>query len=725
MKTSNGHDVPNMDRRAFLKVTMLASGALMIGVGCKETSTDVEVVQETWIANLYVRIDTDGKVTIISKNPDGGQGVKTAFPMVVAECLEVDWKDVQVEQAALAVDDRYGRQALGGSRGTPDGWDDLRVAGTAAKNLLIAAAASEWAVPATECFAESGTVVHKPTGKSKPYASLLNTAATLPVPDVSTLKLKSRPEEFKLLGTFVRGVDNPKILTGQPLFGSDIRLEGMLYAMYQKCPVFGGSARSANLEYVRTLPGVTHAFIVPGGKEYNGLQPGVAVVGTSFWEVNEARKQLQVDWETTHADSSEDYARQAEALAAGPGENLRTDGDIDAAFASASRVVEASYHYPFIAHANMEPMNCTALLHESGTLELWAPTQNGKAGREKISATLGISENRIHVNQMRMGTAFGRRSRTDFMTEVAWIAREVKQPVQLVWSREEDMTHDFYRPAGWHHFKAGLDDLGRMTAFDHHFITMGKNGETVYGANLSENHYPAGLVPNFRLRQSIIETNVPTGPWRSPGHSAYCFAYQGFFDEVALAAGRDPLKFRLDLLSKSYGKPPIDLKRARDTLRLAAVKAGWGRDPGPNRGLGIAFHYDHGGYVSHVAQVLAEGNSIRVEKVFSAVDTGPILNMSGARHQVEGAVIDALSAAQQEMTFKNGSAQKRNFSNYRLLRFNQAPDVKVHFIQSDNPPTGLGEPPFAPAGPAIANAIFAATGIRIRELPFKRSGITV
>ena len=714
-----------MDRRSFLKVTMLASGALMIGVGCGKTSTDVELAQETWTANLYVRIDPDGKVTIISKNPDGGQGVKTAFPMVVAECLEVDWKDVQVEQAALAVDDRYGRQALGGSRGTPDGWDDLRIAGTAAKDLLIAAAASEWAVPATECFAESGTVVHKPSGKSKPYASLLNTAATLPVPDVSTLKLKSRPEEFKLLGTFVRGVDNPKILTGQPIYGSDVRLEGMLYAMYQKCPVFGGSARSANLDHVLTLPGVTNAFIVPGGKEYNGLQPGVAVVGKSFWEVNNARKQLEVDWETTHADSSEDYARQAEELAAGPGETLRTDGDIDAAFGSASKVVEASYYYPFIAHANMEPMNCTALMHESGTLELWAPTQNGKAGREQISATLGISEDRIHVNQMRMGTAFGRRSRTDFMTEVAWIAREVKQPVQLLWTREEDMTHDFYRPAAWHHFKAGLDDTGRMTAFDHHFITMGKNGETVSGAKLSKNHYPAGLVPNFRFRQSIIETNVPTGPWRSPGHSAYCFPYQGFFDEVALAAGRDPLKFRLDLLSKSYGKPPIDLKRASDTLRMAAVKAGWGRDPGPNRGLGIAFHYDHGGYVSHVAQVLAKGNNIRVEKVFSAVDVGPILNMSGARHQVEGAVIDALSVAQQEMTFADGSAQKRNFSNYRLLRFNRAPDVKVHFIQSDNSPRGLGEPPFAPAGPAIANAIFAATGTRIRELPFKRSGITV
>ena len=725
MNTPKNKSGNNMDRRSFLKVSMLASGALMIGVGSYGMLFAGEDGQETWKPNLYVRIDPDGKITIISKNPEGGQGVSTAFPMVVAECLEVDWKDVHVETAALAVDDRYGRQALGGSRGTPDGWDDLRVAGTAALHLLTAAAAKEWGVPIAECYGESGTIKHRPSGETKPYASLLKTAFALPVPKVSELKLKSRPSEFKLLGTFIPGVDNAKIMTGQPLFGSDIRLDGMLYAMYQKCPVFGGKARAANLDHIRTLPGVKHVFIVPGTDEYNGLQPGVAIVAESFWEANKARKQLKVDWETTHADSSVDYAKQAEALATEVGEIRRHDGDVESAFKKAAKVVEASYHYPFIAHANMEPQNCTALMHESGKLELWAPTQNGKAGREKISATLGIPEDKIHVNQIRMGTAFGRRSRTDFMTEAAWIAREIGKPVQLVWTREEDFAHDFYRPAGWHHFKAGLDETGRMIAFDHHFITMGKNGKTISGASLSPKHYPAGLVPNFRLRQSIIECNVPTGPWRSPGHSAYCFPYQSFFDEVALAGGRDLLEFRLDLLSKSYGKPPLDLERSSATLRLAAEKAGWGRDLGPNRGLGMAFHFDHRGFVSHVAEVAADGTSVKVVKVFSAVDVGPILSLSGARHQVEGAVSDALSAAQQEMTFAGGSAQKRNFNSYRLLSIDKAPEVECHFIQSDNSPTGLGEPPFAPAGPAIANAIFAATGVRIRELPFKRSGITV
>jgi len=364
-------------------------------------------------------------------------------------------------------------------------------------------------------------------------------------------------------------------------------------------------------------------------------------------------------------------------------------------------------------------------MHASGRLELWAPTQNTSSGREQISVTLGIPVDRIHVNQIRMGTAFGRRSRRDFMTEAAWIARETGKPVQLRWTREDDFAHDFYRPEGWHHFKAGLNEAGRMIAFDNHFITLGRNGKTVSGARLSAKHYPAGLVPNFRLRQSIIETHIPTGPWRSPGNSAYSWAYQSFFDEVALTAGRDPLEFRLDLLSKANGEPPLDLERASGTLKLAAEKAGWGRDPGPNRGLGIAFHSSQRGYAAHVAQVQADGSRVRVEKVFSAVDVGPILNLSGARAQVEGCVIDGLSTTQLEMTFAGGSAQVANFNEYPLLRIDKAPEVECHFIQSDNPPTGLGEPPFAPVAPAITNAIFAATGIRIRELPLKRSGITL
>lgn len=713
-----------LDRRSFLKVSMLASGALLVGVACQRSPQANDLEDDTWIPNLYVRIDTDGTVTIVSKNPEAGQGVKTAFPMVVAECLNVDWQQVSVEQAPL--DDRYGRQVIGGSRGTPDGWDDLRIAGTAARHLLTAAAASEWGVSTDECVAEKGSIIHQASGKSRRYESLLAVAASLPVPDVSDLELKSRPSEFELLGTFVPGVDNSKIVTGQALFGCDTRLEGMLYAVYEKCPAYGGKVRKANVDQILEQPGVTHAFVVEGTDNLSGLLPGVAIVADSWWSAQSARKQLRVDWEPGHSDSTTEYDRQAESLRNEKGETRRTDGDVDGALDSARKVIEASYYYPFVSHANMEPQNCTALYHESGRLELWAPSQNPKAGRELIAGTLGISEKKIHVNLTRIGGGFGRRLRNDFMVESAWIAREIRRPVQLQWTREDDMQHDFYRPAAWHHFRAGIDDAGKMAAFDHHFVTFGSNGETVSGANLSPNHYPAGLVANFRLRQSIIETNVPTGPWRSPGHSAYCWAYQSFFDEVALAAGRDPLDFRLDLLSRSYGEPPLDLKRASDTLKLAAEKAGWGRRTlAANRGMGMAFHFDHGGYVSHVAEVVTDGSNVKVEKVYSGIDVGPILNLSGARNQVEGAVTDALSTAQQEITFANGAAQQSNFNNYELLRIYQAPEVECHFIQSDNSPTGLGEPPFAAATPAITNAIYAATGTRIRELPFNRSDISV
>jgi isoquinoline 1-oxidoreductase beta subunit len=713
----------SMDRRAFLQTSLLASGALLIGVVHPGRSEAALEAGRAWVPNLYIRIEADNRVTIVSKNPEAGQGVKTAFPMVVAECLDVDWKTVDVEQAPL--DDRYGRQVIGGSRGTPDGWDDLRIAGAGARHLLIAAAAARWGVSPGECSTDNGTVIHESSGRSASYAELRGTAAELPVPDVADLHLKSRPEEFRLLGTFVPGVDNPKILTGKPLFGCDTRLDGMLYAVYEKCPTFGGKVRSANVDEVRALPGVTHAFVVEGTDNLAGLLPGVAIVATTWWEADRARRQLRVDWATDHSDSSKEYERQAAALRDRPGETLRADGDVEQALGAAAQIVEASYYYPFVSHANMEPQNCTALMHESGRLELWAPSQNPRGGRELIAQTLGIPEDRIHVNLTRIGGGFGRRLRHDAMVEAAWIAREVGKPVQLQWTREDDMRHDFYRPAAWHHFRAGIGSDGRMTAFDHHFVSFGRGGQPISGAGLPPGHYPAGLVPNFRLRQSLIESRVPTGPWRSPGHSAFCWAYQSFFDEVALAAGRDQLEFRLDLLSRSYGEPPLDLERTSGTLRTAAEKAGWGRDPGPNRGLGMAFHYDHGGFVSHVAEVAADGNRVRVEKVWSGIDIGPVINLSGARNQVEGCVMDALSTAQLEITFADGATEQGNFDDYGLLRINQAPEVECYFVQTDNPPSGLGEPPIAPATPAIANAIFAATGTRIRTLPMRREGIVV
>ena len=714
---------PDLKRRAFLQVSLAASGALVVGVGWAGLASGDEGTAEVWKPNLYVRIHPDGRVVIVSKNPEAGQGVKTAFPMVVAEHLEVDWENVEVEQAPL--DDRYGRQAIGGSRGTPDGWDDLRVAGAGALYLLKQAAALQWNAPVDELTAKGGVISHAPSGRSAPFAEFLGRAADMPVPEVSMLNLKTRPEQFGLLGKFVPGVDNPKIIHGKPLYGCDVRKEGMLYAQYAKCPSAGGKVRKANVDAVAKKPGITHAFIVEGTDNLDGLAPGVAIVGETWWAVNAAREALDVEWETVQSDTTAGYAKEAERLAAAGGETQRHDGDVEKALESAEKVVEASYYYPFVSHANLEPQVATALYHESGRLEMWAPNQNPRGARRLIAETLGIPTESIDIQLTRIGGGFGRRLRHDYMVETAWIARVVGRPVQLQWTREDDMKNGPSRPAAWHHFRAGLGSDGRMSAFDHHFVTFGRGGSTVSGASLSSGHYPAGLVPNFRLRQSLIECNVRTGPWRSPGHSAYCWPYQSFFDEVALAAERDPLEFRLDLLSKSYGEPPLDLGRTAGTLRKAAEAAGWGRDPGPNRGLGMAFHFDHGSFVSHVAQVKAEGKRVKVEKVWSGVDCGPVINLSGAKNQVEGAIVDALSTAQLELTFSDGAIEQSNFHDYMLATIDQAPEVEVHFIQSDYPPMGLGEPPIAPATPAIANAIFAATGVRIREQPWGKAGIIV
>jgi len=715
----------NLNRRSFLKVSALASGAFIIGVSHRnsahaQTGADGEV----WTPNLYVRIDPNGAITIVSKNPEGGQGIKTAMPMIVAECLEVDWENVTVEQANL--DDRYGRQTAGGSRGTPDGWNDLRIAGTGAAYMLRAAAAETWDVPIDTCQAKNGSIVHAKTKRSLSYGKLAAKAAKQPVPSVDSLKLKSRPSEFNLLGKRIPGVDNKKIFTGQLSYGCDTRLDGMAYAVFQKCPSFGGKVKRANTDQLKGFPGVIDVFVVQGTDNLKGLMPGVAIVAETWWEAQSARKQLQVEWDRIQSDSTAEYNRQAEALSKQAGTTMAETGNVDQAFDQAYKVIESQYHYPFVSHANMEPQNCTAFKHPSGTLELWAPSQNPKSGRALIAKTLNISEDSIHVNMTRLGGGFGRRLTPDFMVEAAFIATKVNRPVQLQWTREDDMQHDFYRPGAWHNLKAAIDESGKLTAWENHFVTFGNGKRTTSGANLSSKHYPAGLTPNFRLRQSIIPINVPTGPWRSPGHSAYCFAFQSFMDEIALAGGRDPLDFRLDLLKQRFGRTDFDTERAAGTLKLAAKNANWGRKMGPNQGQGIAFHFDHGGYVAYVAEVTAQASGqFKVDHVYGAADSGPIINLSGADNQVEGAVIDALSTAFLEISFTDGAVDQSNFSDYNLLRINQAPSISVDYVQSDNDPTGLGEPPIAPATPAITNALFAASGKRVHALPLGKQGLYI
>ena len=728
------------DRRDFLKVTALAGGGFALGFASvpralaqTAPAAALDNTARVFTPSPFIRITPDGVVTLVAKNPEIGQGIKTSLPMILAEELEVEFDKVVIEQAAL--DPQLGRQFAGGSLSTPDNYDLLRKAGATARTLLIEAAAQTWGVPAAELEAEKGTVVHRATGRRLTYGQLAAKAATLPLPDEKTLRLKD-PDEFRLLGSRVGGVDNPAIVTGQPLFGIDQVVPGMLHAVYQKCPVFGGKVVSANLDQLKGMPGVKDAFVLDGTTNYFGLMPGVAILADSTWAAFKARQALRVQWDegAGATQSSTGYEAQAAAAAEKPGQQMRNDGDVTAALASAAKVVEARYSYPYIHHATLEPMNAVAIPTADGGLDIVAPTQTPQGAQDLVAQTLGIAKEKIKVRFTRIGGGFGRRLANDYVVEAAAIAHKARVPVKLTWTREQDTQHGHYRPGGWHNLKAGLDASGNIVAWHNHFVTVGLNNdkEPNRSAGMSPGEFPGRWLANFRLEQSILNTNVPTGPLRAPGSNAIAFVMQSFIDELAHAAGRDPLEFRLALLgddrvvpAPGRGGVPYDTARMKAVLRLAAEKGAWGKKLPRGSGQGIAFHFSHRGYVAEVAEVtVAPDGTLRVPRVTVAVDVGPVINLSGAENQVQGSVIDGLSGAWlQEITFDKGRVQQGNFDTYPLLRITETPQVDVHFIQSKNPPTGLGEPALPPLPPAVCNAIFAATGKRLRSLPLTRADL--
>lgn len=725
-------------RRDFLRVTAIAGGGILLGTLIDFPGVDslaaMELADE-FVPNAFIRISSTGQITILAKNPEVGQGVRTMLPMLVAEELDVAWNQVTVEQA-MSDESKYGRQVAGGSTSTPTNWEPLRRAGAAGRQMLIAAAAANWNVPAAECTTEAGVVHHRASRRRATYGELAAKAATLTAPALNSVTLKD-PKDFKIIGKSIPGVDNAKIVTGKPLFGIDITVPGMLYAVFEKSPVFAAKVASANLDDIKALPGVKHAFVVDGGANLAGLMPGVAIVADSWWAARTARRRLRVTWEThpTAQQSSSGYLAQAKQFFAAEPQNIvRKDGDTAAAFASAAKTVEAEYEYPFLAHAPLEPQNCTARFAD-GKMEIWAPTQSPQGGRQLVAQTLGIKPEDIAIHIVRGGGGFGRRLNNDYMVEAAWIARQAGAPVKLVWTREDDMQHDFYRPAGYHKLKGAVDASGKIVAWENHFATFGENGRTAQAAAIGANEFPLMFVPNAQLGVSMMPLGVPTGFLRAPTSNATAFVYQSFLDELALAAGKDPIQFRYDLLAQAGAgpstnaqSPVVDAARMKGVLELVAEKSGWGKRKLPKgSGMGVGMHFSHRGYFAEVAEVtVSPRGEVKIVKVWVAGDVGSqIINPSGAMAQVQGSVLDGIAEAmKQEITIEGGKAMQSNFDDFELLRITEVPPVEVHFRITEFPPTGMGEPALPPVIPAVTNAIFAATGKRIRSLPLSRHDLS-
>jgi isoquinoline 1-oxidoreductase beta subunit len=716
----------NTSRRDFIKLTGIAGGGLVIGFHLPQAAGS----SASNTLNAYVQILPDNSIIIAAKNPEIGQGVKTSLPMLVAEELDVDWAQVQVIQSAINRD-LYGAQYAGGSRSIPDNWMRLREAGATARAMLVQAAAEHWGVEASALSTGSGRVIHPQKTKQLSYGELAERAAAMKVPASDTLQLKT-PDQFSVIGQRATGVDNHAIVTGEPLYGIDQQLDGMAYAVYAKCPATGGKVKSANLEQVRRLPGVVKAFVLEGNGKPTELMPGVAIVANSTWAAFSAREKLEVEWDLSEAatDSWTATEKRALELSSQRGEDVVVErGDVDTVLEDSASSHKAFYSYPYVAHASMEPQNCTASFRD-GKCELWAPTQTPQGAVSAVATLLGLEEPDVTLHQIRAGGGFGRRLMNDYACEAAAISREAGLPVKLQWSREDDMAHDFYRVGGFHAMQASLDDKGRLDAWDNHFITFSENGSSPsHGGDLRASEFPVPMLANARITRTQLPSGIPSGWWRAPGSNVIAFAVQSFIHELAVAANRDHLEFLLELMSMPVDEDEASLRglnpaRAAAVIRSAAKEADWQRKRPAGTGLGLAFHFSHSGHIAEVAEVSVDKNKkLRLHRVTVAVDVGTIINPSGAENQVEGSIIDGFSTMMGlALNIENGRVQESNFHQYSPLRMASAPDIDIHFLKSDYSPTGLGEPALPPLAPAVGNAIFNATGERVRELPLQKSG---
>lgn len=804
IKTQNKTSKKNIDRRSFLvRVTALAGGGVAFGL-----VTDAQAQQGRGGAPAggrgagggggfggpaalpkvenYIKISPDGKVTIMAKNPEVGQGIRTMLPMLIAEELDVDWKDVTIEQTDVDLTgQKYSGQIAGGSTATPQNWTPMREVGATARMMLITAAAQQWNVPEATLSTASGKVWDKAHNRSLGYGQLIGKLATMTPPTKEQVDQHFKdPKDYKIIGKPIVNNDIKAIITGKPLFTIDTEIPGMKYAVYQKGPVFGSKVKSFNQDEIKKMHGVVDAFVVvkdqpntpfvgfrePGKPaEAGDLQEGIAIVADSWWYAQAARKKLQVSWDEgpRASQSTAGYAAKAiELNKAEPMSTTRKDGDPDAALKSAAHTVEANYSYPFISHAPLEPQNCTANFKD-GKCEIWSSSQIPSGAFGLIAQNAGIQTSDITAHMVRGGGGFGRRLTNDYAVEAAMISKMSGHPVKLVWAREDDLANDYYRPGGFHFLKGGVDANGKVTAWHDHFITYGAMGpaqggrgggpggfggggnapagpvlQTTSAGSIGATEFPQPFIENYALLTSAQDLAFRTGSLRAPTSNALAFVVQSFIDELAHAAGKDPVEFRLSLLAQTKPVPApangrggfgggnaFNASRMTGVTKLAAEMSDWNnrkKSLPKGTGLGIAFHFSHSGYFAEVAEVKVDANKkIKVSKVWVAADVGrQIINTSMAVNMCQGAIVDGMSAMMgQEITLVNGKVQQTNFNNYPLIRLAQAPmDIEVKFLTSDNNPTGLGEPSMPPALPAVANAIFHATGDRVRSLPLKNSG---
>jgi isoquinoline 1-oxidoreductase subunit beta len=718
-----------ISRRQFLRLGAISSMGLLIGIPVSRPAHAGS--GDAWLHPL-IRVRSDGGITLYAQNPEIGQGVKTSLPMIVADELGVDWHAITVEQADWnrALENQF----AGGSLSIRLNYEAMLKAGASAREMLVAAAAERWQAEPDALRVSEGHVVNTATGERLPFANLAAAAAQLPVPENPQLKSDS---DYRLIGKPLADVDLPRIIDGTQIYSLDLKLPGMLYAVVVRCPQSDGQPESFDDSAAKEVPGVSGFRMIRndrhGGRVILPNCPnfvsGVAVLAENTWAAMQAARLLEVNWKrpATRDDTSVLMGRFEMALASDRGELVRKDGDPSRIGETEAVRIDATYRLPFLAHMTMEPMNCTAAF-SGDRLEVWAPTQEPGMAAEAAARALAIDPGQVTVHVMRSGGGFGRRFYADFVVDAAILARDAGRPVKVVWTREDDLHYDYFRPASLQRVRAGVDGSGKLVRWDHKVVS---HPRSVYleregsPAEIGDYEFPAGFVPNLLYEYSPVSARIPLGQWRSVDHSSNVFVVSSVIDELAHAGGRDPLAFWLSLL----GSEPFvqvredfrfDASRLRQVIMAAARAADWGAPMPKGRGKGLAASYNQGSWVAEVAEVTVGGKALKVDRIVAAVDCGRLINPSGARKQVEGAVIEGLGAALfGEVTVRDGIVEQDNFDQYRICRLSDVPPIEVTFIERRDAPRGLGEPPLPPVAPAVCNAIFAASGVRIRELPLK------